>query len=122
MLAISAEARACCAQSSGRISVSSLECRLGRVHGCGHSSKSLRPVRAAQDIRGVRLTRTLSLVVCPARQASLSFAAQKFLADLATGAAAAPSGGAPLFRTTLRATMPWAERGVPRPSANGARL
>lgn len=73
-----------------------------------------------QDIRGVRLTRTLSLITCPARRASLSFAAQKFLADLCMGAAT-PNGTGLLFRTTLAAVPPWAERAYSRPPGDKTR-
>ena len=68
----------------------------------------------------MRLTRTLSLVTCPARAASLSFAARKFLADVCTGAAAPKNGSGLLFRTTHAAVPPWAERACADPPSNGA--
>lgn len=78
------------------------------------------PDARAQDIRGVRLTRTLSLVTCPARAPSLSFAARKFLADVCTGTAAPKTGSGLLFRTTLAAVPPWAERACSDPPGNGS--
>ncbi|KAK9831888.1 hypothetical protein WJX81_005804 [Elliptochloris bilobata] len=76
---------------------------------------------ARVDIRGVRLTRTLSLVTCPARAASMSFAARKFLADVCTSAATPKNGSGLLFRTTMAAVPPWAERATLSHSSPEAR-